>query len=87
MTGWHRREVFSLFHPESSWLFMTIPRDSDRDSVLTRGLPSAPDGRLAFYLKEDPRCEEPRTKQFLDSPERARFAAEAKRLELSDNLQ
>ena len=79
-------DAFSLFHPESSWLFMSIPRDADRHSVLTMGLPSAPDGRLAFYLLADPRCEEPRTEEFLHSPERVLFAAEAKRLNLSDKL-
>jgi hypothetical protein len=80
------QNAFSLFHPESSWLFMSIPRDEERDSPLTRGLPSAPDGRLAFYLKEDPRCEEPRTEEFLNSPERKLFAAEAKRLNVSVKL-
>ena len=74
---------YSLFDTETQWLYMTAPREEvAKDRPHLEGLPTSPDGALAFNLADDPGCASPRTGEFLESPAAERVAAEATRLGL-----
>jgi hypothetical protein len=77
------KDYYSLFHTASEWLLMSVPRDKDATAPHIHGLPTSPDGLLAFQLTDDPTCSTPRTAEFLRAPERARLVEEARRLQLS----
>jgi hypothetical protein len=74
---------YSLFDTETQWLYMTAPPDeATKGRPHLEGLPTSPDGALAFHLADDPGCANPRTGEFLESPAAERVAAEATRLGL-----
>lgn len=75
-------EHYSLFHTESGWLLMSVPRDKESDLPNVYGLPTSEDGLIAFRLDDDPMCATPRTQAFLDGDERKGFEAEIGRLGL-----
>ena len=76
------REQYSLFRPASGWLLIAGARDDEATIGLIAGLPTTPDGFVAFNLASDPGCTAPRTAEFLESPDAALFADEAARLGL-----
>lgn len=73
---------YSLFDTTSNWILMSVPRDDESESAYVNGLPTSPDGLIAFRLDDDPTCVMPRTAEFLASAERERFDAEVARLGL-----
>ena len=73
---------YSLFHTQSSWLLMSVPRESEQASPNVRGLPTSANGLIAFRLDDDPTCVTPRTEEFLASAGREQFDAEIARLAL-----
>jgi hypothetical protein len=78
-------DCYSLYHPESGWLLMSLP-PSDRRTQAMDGLPPAADGYLAFDLRSDEACALPHTADFLDVPEVSAFREECRRLSLVDRL-
>jgi hypothetical protein len=77
------REAYSLYDTATGWLFMAVLRDDEAaDKPHLSGLPSSPDGSLAFHLGDDPGCATPRTDEFLGSPARERVAAQVRRFGL-----
>jgi hypothetical protein len=77
--------LYSLYHPASGWLLMSIP-PSDRRPAALEGLPPAPKGYLAFHLASDEACASPRTADFLDAPEMPAFRDEIRLRALRDPL-
>jgi hypothetical protein len=76
-----RAQRYSLYEPRSGWLFMALPEERKPDGS-EEGLPPSPGGFVAFNLLDDGQCSTPRSGDFLDSPERAAFRDEARRLSL-----
>ncbi len=76
------REHYSLYDSSSGWLLISGTTDKEAGGEAVAGLPTTPDGLLAFQLRDDPRCEQPRTAEFMAGAARQRFEAEIQRLNL-----
>ena len=73
---------YSMYRPSTGWLLISGGRDDEAELVMVAGLPTSPDGLVAFNIDDDPMCQAPRTEDFMASDDRAVFAAEADRLGL-----
>jgi hypothetical protein len=75
-------DQFAIYDTESQWLLMTGAFDAEASESLVEGLPTGPDGVVAFNLADDPQCSRPLTEEFMASDARPRFEHEIDRLKL-----